>query len=533
MFEKLRTVIARAIAPRQQAVSTRMYAGARGGRLATNFGTSSGSADAELQSSLRNLRARSSQLLRDSAYARRAQKIIVDNVIGATGIGMQSKVQSEGALAKTINADIEEQWCKWADGDGCNVGGQLCFADMERVLMKQVFRSGEVGVRLHLRSFGSSKVPLAMEIVEAERLADELSHVANRQVINQVRLGVELDSFFRPVAYYVRQNHPGDIIYTSIPSVTDTFERVPAEVFFHIRIVDRWPQTRGEPWLCAVMRKLNDMDGYSEAEIIAARASANLVFTKKQAGNGPIVTMGQKQADGSEQFEIEPGMGINLLAGEELDMHNPARPNAALDPFMRYMLREMAAGIDVPYSALSMDLSQTNYSSSRLGILEARDSWRSLQWWWIRTFRAPLHRIWLRQAVYSGATAKVPLERYLIDPSRFEKVAFRPRGWDWVDPSKDIASYKEAIKAGLTTRTQVVAQTANGMDVEELDDERAAEIEYAEELGLQYDTDPAAYMAAAQPQAKPAIAAEDPPPDDGTDGSNQTDPQARVVSFRR
>lgn len=504
-----------------------MYHGARMSRLTSGFGVANSSADAELSTSLTNLRTRSRQLLRDSPYARRAKNLVVNNVIGP-GVGMQAKVQSEGTLAKTINNSIEEGWEEWAQAKNCHTGGELCFPDLERQGMDQVFAAGEVCMRMHLRKFGASKVPLAIELIEAERMADELSQVGAAQRGNQIRIGVEVDEFFRPQAFYFRRAHPGDILYNGLVGGSDAFERVPSEAIFHLRVITRWPQTRGEPWLCATGRKLNDMDGYSEAEIIAARAAANLIFTKKSApGSNPLKPMGERRDDGGDEFTVEPGMGYKLLEGEELNMHNPARPNTALDPFMRYMLREMAAGLDVPYDALSQDYSQTNYSSSRLAILDARDAWRTMQWWWIRSFRYPLHLLWLRQAVLSRAIPKISLESYMLNPARFERVAFKPRGWDWVDPSKDVASFKEAIKGGLTTRTQIIAQTGNGLDREELDDERAEELKYSQAVGLTYDTDPASYAAKKGPPA-PSPTAEDASTAEETD-----DPQSRVVSFRR
>ena len=57
--------------------------------------------------------------------------------------------------------------------------------------------------------------------------------------------------------------------------------------------------------------------------------------------------------------------------------------------------------------------------------------------------------------------------------------------WGYVDPSKEIASYKEAIKAGLKTQSQVIAE--QGGDIHELMAARKNEIDLAEQLGLNFD----------------------------------------------
>ena len=46
---------------------------------------------------------------------------------------------------------------------------------------------------------------------------------------------------------------------------------------------------------------------------------------------------------------------------------------------MRFMLREIAAGTGVSYESLSRDYSQSNYSSSRLALIDDRDLWRVFQ----------------------------------------------------------------------------------------------------------------------------------------------------------
>src|SRR6185369_8168909 len=55
-----------------------------------------------------------------------------------------------------------------------------------------------------------------------------------------------------------------------------------------------------------------------------------------------------------------------------------------------------------------------------------------------------------------------------IEPEKFEAVKFKLRGWSWVDPTREVAAYKEAIRAGLVSTGDVIDQTANGMDVDDV-----------------------------------------------------------------
>jgi lambda family phage portal protein len=298
---------------------------------------------------------------------------------------------------------------------------------------------------------------------------------------------------------------------------------------FHLYIVDRWPQSRGEPWLHATARRLNDMDGYSEAEIIAARNSATqmgFVETAIEAVSSVRSMVDETdETDGEQRTNFEPGVIEYLAPGQSFKEHNPSRPNTAIDPFLRYMLREVVAGAMTSYEAVSRDYSQSNYSSSRLALLDDRDTWRTLQAWFIRAFREPLHKLFMQQATLAGAIPSVPAMAYGANPDKFNAVQFKPRGWSWVDPTKEVEAYIAAVKAGFMTVGDVIALTGSGRDREDVWTERAHELAQAEELDLTFDTTPVDPIDEAAAKAPPAAKPADPQPNDGEE-------PARIVPIR-
>jgi lambda family phage portal protein len=521
VFEDWRRRVAKAIAPAapRGRMGARMYQAARNSRLTAGWQTANSSADAELNTSLTALRSRSRALVRDAAYAKRARVVIQNNVIG-TGIGLQAQVTTtRNDLAERVNVGIEREWAEWCRGASCHTGGTLHFSDLERAIMGQVFEAGECLVRKHYRAFGDSRIPFALELIEAERLADDFSTPAVT-VTNEIRMGIEVDAFGRPVAYWLRERHNGDFRYATLPS--ERAFRVPASEILHIRRVDRWPQTRGEPWLHAVARKLNDMDGYSEAEIVAARGAASYMgfIETPDLENS---AMGEPQEDGSEQMELTPGLVPKLGGGEKFVGYAPSRPNSAMDPFMRLMIREFCAGVGISYESISKDYSQSNYSSSRLSLLDDRDVWRDLQQWFIRSFREPLHREWLQQAVMVGAIPEIGIESYALNTEKFRAVSFKPRGWSWVDPTKEVEAFKEAVRAGFTTTSAVIAATGGGVDIEDVIAERARELAMFEAAGIEVDTTVQEPPEPAEQAAAPAAETED---------DDEGEPPARVVKMR-
>jgi lambda family phage portal protein len=519
------------------AVGVRLYANARQNHRTGGFGISGdSSADNELTGSLPQLRARSRQMVRDSSYAKRAKMIVVNNVIG-TGVALQAQVKAtRGNLAQAVNDAIEAAWWEWMRAQQCHTGGTLHFYDLERAALGQVFDAGEVIIRKHRMRMGGSAVSLALELVESERIASNVAQIVPA-LGNGLRMGVEVDTFQRPVAYWISRLHPGDARFNN--GQPNQYERVPASEVFHLKLTDRWPQTRGEPWMHTVLRKLDDMNEYSAAEVQAARDSAftfgTIETTPNPDGPPPLADSGAGTGNGSEQspptFNIESSVIHQLDPGETLKYHTPTRPNTAIDPFLRYMLREVAAGVGVSYESLSRDYSQSNYSSSRLALLDDRDCWRVLQQWWVRSFREPLHREWLSTAVMSRAISAITVEAFANDSLRYEGARFKVRGWSWIDPAKEVAAYKEAERAGYITKTQVVQQTANGMDFEDVLNERKRELEMLEEADIVTDTVPSVAVEPAAP-APPAEPPEE-PDDDEEKNEPQDEPPARLVSFRR
>lgn len=499
---------------------SRAYANADMNRLTAAWNSPTNSADAELVSSLRELRARSRQLIRDNAYAGHAQTIFVNNTVGQ-GIGIQAQVKdSRGNLQPRINSAIESLWEAWEEPESCHIAGRLHFRDLERLAMMGVFEAGEDLIRFHHQATPSG-VPLTLEILEPERLAEEYE-APNVPGVNIVRMGVEHDPYHKALAYWVKTFYPGDLRRHAV--MPEKLERVLADYILHTAPIRRWPQTRGEPMMHAVAKRLWDVEGYTHAEIVAMRASANIMGIIQS----PELDLGSGAAPPPSQEDSAPGTMKRLMPGETFTEWNPNRPNNGADSFLRFMLREVAAGLCMGYASLTGDYSQANYSSERARMLEDRDQWRVVQFWWLRNFRTRIHREFMRAAVYSGALPAVNRAQYILDPRRFEAVKYKLRGWGWVDPAKEVAAYKEAVKAGFISIADVISQTAHGADFEEMMDGIEDERELIASKGLVFDV--LQVDTPAPPAASPAPTPADEGPPEGAGDSG--DGEQRVVQLK-
>lgn len=471
------------------AMAKRSYAGAQQGRTVADWVANSTSADSELWTSLRTLRNRSRQLVRDNEYAAHViNRVIPNNVVGQ-GIKFQAQVQMRrgNKLDEKTNDLIEKEWTRWTRADSCHVAGKLAFSDIERMITRSAAESGEIMVRLVKQRFGNSKVPLGLELIEADQLVDNYSGRTNEG--NEVRMGVEVDQWQRPVAYWLYPRHPGDYSFSAQPA-QNTWIRVPASEIIHVAMFDRPMQTRGVPWMHAALLKLRHIGGTEEAEIVAARASASVMgfiqSTEPDISIGEPSTDADGVEDNEQVYDMSPGIIKSLAPGETFQGFNPARPNTGLIDFLRYLLRCFAVGTGISYESVSGDYSQSNYSSTRLAQLSERDMWRVMQAWLIRTFHQRVYEAWLELAVLSDV---LPLPGYEAAPEIYQAVRWMPRGWDWVDPIKEVAAAKAAVRSGFQTVADVIA--GKGGDIEDVFRQRQREIELAAQYGLTLETDPA------------------------------------------
>lgn len=508
-IQRLRTRLARALMPGQvtpaAAASKRLYGGAQVGRLTNDWLAPITSGDAELYTSLRLLRGRSRQLVRDNDYAKNAIRAVRNNIIGQ-GIPFQAQAMMRRGkkLDEVSNDAIEAAYKRWSRADSCDVTGKCNLDELDRMLVASIAESGEVLVRKIRQPFGrNNKIPLALEVIESDQLVDNLTGRSNDG--NEIRMGVEMDQWHRPIAYWFYPRHPGDAMFGGTPA-SSRYERVPANEVYHLGIAERLGQTRYVPWLHSAMLKLNHMRGYEEAEIVAARASANVMgFIQSPEIDLPGVPGAAADAvqDGQRVMDLDPGTVKNLGPGETFMGFNPTRPNGAMEPFMRYMLRSVSAGIGMSYETLSRDYSQSNYSSSRLSLLEDRENWRILQQWYISAFKQPLFEEWLDLANLSGA---INLPNYELERDRYQAVRWMPRGWGWVDPLKEVMAAKLSVRAGFETMADIISEA--GGDYEDKFKQRRRELDLAADYALVLETDPAQTndKGDVQPLAAPAEA---------------------------
>jgi len=467
--------------PREQPPRRRSYAGAIVSRLTSDWMSTQASADAEIRTSIKKLRDRSREMVRNNPYAKQAKRTTQVNVVGS-GIKLQSQVQQVRGRkpSEAINRLIEEKWHLWTRAQYCDVAGRHSFHMMEWLATGALPESGEALFRIIRRPFGGSRVPLALEMIESDVL-DEEYQGATLTKLNEWRMGVEINEWGRPVRYAFLTRHPGDYWFQNAPQKGDKHVFLPASDVIHLFLPERPQQNRGVPWFHSVMADAHQLQGYEEAAVIRARAGASVMgFVTSPEGE---LEGDDVQAD-RRISEFEPGMWKYLEPGQNVSVPNISSPDQQYEMFVKNKVRRFASGFGCSYETLSRDFSETNYSSSRLSLLEDREHWKVIQSYLIENFHNRVFREWLDLAVLAG---ELPFDDYDARPERYDTPRWMARGWDWVDPLKEAKAYRQMEQAGYMTKAQIVAKL--GGDFFDNLTEFSREQQAAEELNVELDRD--------------------------------------------
>ena len=449
----------------------RNYTAANTGNLFADWVSGSNSADSNIRFNLRKIRDRCREQARNNDYAKRYLQLLVTNVVGQHGIRLQSKARNDDRRLDFVgNQALETEWRKWCKIGNCTIDGKMSFIDAQKLFIETLARDGEVLIR-HITT-NDSNDPYRIQFLDPDYLDEEKNQILNND--QEIIMGVKLDKFKKPISYMLFKENPYN---TSFGRSNRQHIEVPAEDILHAYKPDRPEQTRGLPFMTTALARLKMLDGYEEAELVAARVGASKMgFITSPSGDAYVGD--DTEDDYTPIMSAEAGTFEQLAEGQGIETFDPQHPTSGFDSFHKSVLRGIASGLGVSYVSLANNLEGVNYSSIRQGTLEERDNYRILQKFMIDHFIQPVFEKWLLQTMSFK-------ENFLLPPSRYDKFVdsaiFIGRSWGWIDPVKEVKANVDGLNAGIVTLQDV--QSNYGRDVEELFEQHQRE----EELAKQYD----------------------------------------------
>lgn len=410
------------------------------------------------------LRARARSLEHDSEIVKRALEVIENNVVG---VGIRPEISTGD---RELDKRIEALWDEWVDQ--CDITGGSTFYELQRMVLRRTYVDGEIFVNPVNRADG-----LRIQLLEAQTLDSGYSSSGDNIVS-----GVEIDEYSRPVAYWfsgkARNPYSTDLGYSA--------ERYPAKDILHLMFKSRPQQIRGISAFTSIMRRIRDVDEYMDAKVVAARIAACLavfVTTPDPTTRFAMGTSADPYDPSKNIKSIKPGTVNYLRPGESISTASPSGAESGSMDVLASQLRLVSLGLNLSYELLSGDLSRVNFSSGRMGSMEDRKHFRRDQAWLVSHFCKPIFARWLETVAMRN---EVDIPDFATNRSRYlASVSWKCPGWAWVDPLKEINAHKEALKAGLTTLSEVCA--AQGLDYFEVLEQLGREKEMAKEFGLALD----------------------------------------------
>jgi lambda family phage portal protein len=413
------------------------------------------------------LRGIAHDLVRNNAFAARGVSALANNMVG-TGITFQ-----------VYRGDrIDERLTKLArrhfDTTACDSEGRHDFYGLQLQAARTIVTSGGVLARRRWRRMSDGlPVPFQLQLLEPDYI-DMSKHGPVSGAGFRVN-GIEFDPLGRRAFYWLFGGHPGSVNPLSIEA-----KPVSAADVAHCFRADRPEQQHGATWFAPIILRLKDFGDYEDAQLVRQKIAA--CYTVFRIGSPddepdpPVDSNGNPIEPDPLLAQLEPGIVEDLPDGTDIKFAAPPGVDG-YEPYSRISLQAIAAGLGVPYEALTGDLSKVNFSSGRMGWLEFQRSLSAWQWtMFIPQFCEPAGRWFLEAALMAGEDV--------------EGASFRwtPPRREMIDPSTEVPAIRNAIRAGIMTLSEAVRE--RGVDPDTHFAEWASDAATLDRLGLIFDSDP-------------------------------------------
>lgn len=418
------------------------------------------SANADHRADAQAVRVKARALVQNVPYIEAGMEGLATATVG-TGI-----IPRATGREKDVINGLFKEWAKVCDADG-----RFDYYGLVKAAYFAMEQDGEVLVRKRTRRpTDGLPVPLQLQLLEIDWLDSSRNGTLNG---NTIINGIEYDMLGAVAAYYLWDQHPGEVAVTRGRAQS---QRVPAKDIIHLFNPKRPGQGRGFSRLAPVISRVRDLQLYEDAELarknletrLSVLASGDLNQMENPASLGGAGEQGQGARD---LGDLGGGTVVGMPAGMSFTVVEPKAAPGYVD-YVKYQLHLIAAGIGVPYEMLTGDMSGVNFSSARVRLLDFRRMVQALQWLVvIPKLLVPIHDAFVEHAFLAGKIK-----------GRDKAVDFSPPKWDYVNPEQDVKADQAEIGAGLSTISEKLRQ--RGYDPEVVFAEWKADFDKLTALGI-------------------------------------------------
>lgn len=381
----------------------------------------------------------------NDAIVNRLADLFEQYTVGPTGIPVIPSTSDEA-----FNATAAREWAAWCER--CDFNGQVSFSTMQSLAARAWFIDGD-GFWVKTSNMGFPAEP-RLQMVESHRVSGP------DQGFNSSRVhdGVALDSYGRPVGFWINTATPGEM--------TTAHRLFAASDVVHIWEPSRIGMLRGLSFLYPVLNDLHDLSDLGIYEMRAAKASAEpTTVITNEAGE---LTTGQledlqrsrfsgtvQNAEGtditvekSKYYANSPG-GRTLIAqrGDKVEQFVSQRPSVAVQAFWDHIIGKICVGVGMSKLLVFPASMQGTVVRADLDVCDA----------WFRSRSSVMqgkvvevYQWWIKWAVLNVPGMTNPPKDFLRCTTR------APRSVK-VDVGYDSAATIAELKAGLRTYESICA----------------------------------------------------------------------------
>lgn len=411
-----------------------------------------------------NVRARARDLERNSDMMNSVIGAYTRNVIGG-GYTLQAKTGSDA-----MNDTIEAAWKKWCKKRNCDVTGTQSFMQIMRMCVKRKKVDG--GILIVKRYTRDGYLPFKLQTFEVDELDN--AQMSPKHKGNKVVGGIEMNEYNKPVGYWIRQ-YSIDGVSGLNPIYLDAKD----VIFLYTK--HRPSQVREISDMSPTITRIRDANEFMVAVSVKERIAACLsVFIKKTIPTQGIGRTNQPQGphQAYEGKTIAPGMIKELNAGDEIQVVNPTGQATDAASYIELQQRLVAAGQGVSYEATSRDMSKSNYSSTRQGIIEDDMTYAEEK----ELLMDVMDEIYETFIISLWLAGEIDAADFWENKDKYFEHSWIIAPKKWIDPQKEANANKIALNTGQKTFKQIAAE--QGRDWKEHIDEMAEVLEYAKEKGI-------------------------------------------------
>lgn len=372
---------------------------------------------------------------------------------------------------KQLDLALYNRWKAFAnDPDECDIGGELCWHDYERLLFRASLVDGD--------AFAMVTKDGPLQFIEGHSIQTSTKEP-------NTFCGITTNEFRKREKFWFRADNIDPRKASKAAAVAiDARDEYGYRQVFQVYNSKRALATRGVSAFAPIFYLTGMFEDINFAKVVQQQIVSCFAIFRERTGGGPIgppsaVGYGQQELTGDiagiRTIEgISPGMEVIGADGEKLHGFSPNVPNAEYFEHVKLMLTLIGVNLGLPLCLVLMDGSETNFSGWRGAVDEARKGFRQNQKMVVKRLHRPVYLTKVRQWMEEDAALQAAASAAGVDIFAHE---WNTPVWQYINPKDDAEADAAQLQNALTSPRRL--HSARGNDWEQIAEETIEDNAYA------------------------------------------------------